>query len=181
MYSPELKGECQLHYFRAHKSIVKEKSLLLDSTTTIIKEELSNDEVVSKEFKLKYCKEDECSLIPIHPLQAEWLLHQPYVQEWIKQGVLEYIGPVGKHYMATSSLRTLYHPYSKYMLKFSFPVKVTNSMRINKLKELESGLEGKEMLNTAIGEVLEKFPDSILFVIQHLLHYITEQKSLDLK
>ena len=44
------------------------------------------------------------------------------------------------------------------MLKFSFPVKVTNSMRINKLKELESGLEGKEMLNTAIGEVRERFP-----------------------
>ncbi len=70
--------------------------------------------------------------------------------------VLEYIGPVGKYYMATSSLRTLYHPQSKYMLKFSFPVKVTNSMRINKLKELESGLEGKEMLNRLIGEVLDK-------------------------
>ncbi|MED0874431.1 IucA/IucC family protein [Bacillus mobilis] len=158
MYSPELKGECQLHYFRAHKSIVKEKSLLFDSTTVILKEELRNDEMVSKEFISKYCKEDEYSLLPIHPLQAEWLLHQSYVQDWIEQGVLEYIGPAGKYYMATSSLRTLYHPHSKYMLKFSFPVKVTNSMRINKLKELESGLEGKEMLNTAIGEVLEKFP-----------------------
>ncbi|MGE7861108.1 IucA/IucC family protein [Bacillus mobilis] len=158
MYSPELKGECQLHYFRAHKSIVNEKSLLFDSTTVILKEELRNDEMVSKEFISKYCKEDEYSLLPIHPLQAEWLLHQSYVQDWIEQGVLEYIGPAGKYYMATSSLRTLYHPHSKYMLKFSFPVKVTNSMRINKLKELESGLEGKEMLNTAIGEVLEKFP-----------------------
>ncbi|PDZ05891.1 IucA/IucC family siderophore biosynthesis protein [Bacillus cereus] len=158
MYSPELKGECQLYYFRAHKSIVNEKSLLFDSTTVILKEELRNDEMVSKEFISKYCKEDEYSLLPIHPLQAEWLLHQSYVQDWIEQGVLEYIGPAGKYYMATSSLRTLYHPHSKYMLKFSFPVKVTNSMRINKLKELESGLEGKEMLNTAIGEVLEKFP-----------------------
>ncbi|PEL91823.1 IucA/IucC family protein [Bacillus wiedmannii] len=158
MYSPELKGECQLHYFRAHKNIVNEKSLLLDSTTVILKEELRNDEMVCKEFISKYCNEDEYSLLPIHPLQAEWLLHQSYVQEWIDQGVLEYIGPVGKYYMATSSLRTLYHPKSKYMLKFSFPVKVTNSMRINKLKELESGLEGKEMLNTAIGEVLDKFP-----------------------
>lgn len=158
MYSPELKGECQLHYFRAHKSIVNEKSLLLDSTTVILKEELRNDEMVSEEFISKYCNEDEYSLLPIHPLQAEWLLHQPYVQDWIEQGVLEYIGPTGKCYMATSSLRTLYHPDAKYMLKFSFPVKVTNSMRINKLKELESGLEGKAMLNTAIGEVLEKFP-----------------------
>ncbi|PEK57684.1 IucA/IucC family protein [Bacillus wiedmannii] len=158
MYSPELKGECQLHYFRAHKNIVNEKSLLLDSTTVILKEELRNDEMVCKEFISKYCNEDEYSLLPIHPLQAEWLLHQSYVQDWIDQGVLEYIGPVGKYYMATSSLRTLYHPKSKYMLKFSFPVKVTNSMRINKLKELESGLEGKEMLNTAIGEVLDKFP-----------------------
>ncbi|QWH17315.1 IucA/IucC family siderophore biosynthesis protein [Bacillus mycoides] len=158
MYSPELKGECQLHYFRAHKSIVSEKSLLQDSTTAMIKKELKNDEKVGQEFIEKYCQEDEYSLIPIHPLQAEWLLHQSYVQNWMNQGDLEYIGPVGKCYMATSSLRTLYHPHSKYMLKFSFPVKVTNSMRINKLKELESGLEGKEMLNTKIGEVLEKFP-----------------------
>lgn len=81
MYSPELKGECQLHYFRAHKSIVNEKSLLLDSTTVILKEELRNDEMVSKEFISKYCNEDEYSLLPIHPLQAEWLLHQPYVQD----------------------------------------------------------------------------------------------------
>ncbi|MGH0427877.1 IucA/IucC family protein [Bacillus hominis] len=158
MYSPELKGECQLHYFRAHKSLVSENSLLQDSTTVMIKEELKNDDKVSKPFIEKYCQEDEYSLIPIHPLQAEWLLHQSYVQNWMNQGLLEYIGPVGKCYMATSSLRTLYHPHSKYMLKFSFPVKVTNSMRINKLKELESGLEGKEMLNTKIGEVLEKFP-----------------------
>ncbi|MBE7103484.1 IucA/IucC family siderophore biosynthesis protein [Bacillus cereus] len=158
MYSPELKGECQLHYFRAHKSIVSEKSLLQDSTTAMIKKELKYDEKVNQEFIEKYCQEDEYSLIPIHPLQAEWLLHQLYVQNWMNQGVLEYIGPVGKCYMATSSLRTLYHPHSKYMLKFSFPVKVTNSMRINKLKELESGLEGKEILNTKIGEVLEKFP-----------------------
>ena len=129
-----IKKECQLHYFRAHKSIVNEKSLLSDSTTTIIKEELSNDEMVSKEFIAKYCKEDRYALIPIHPLQAEWLLHQAYIQDWIIQELLEYIGPVGKYYMATSSLRTLYHPNSKYMLKFSFPVKVTNSMRINKLK-----------------------------------------------
>jgi siderophore synthetase component len=158
MYSPELKGECQLHYFRAHKSIVSEKSLLQDSTTAMIKKELKYDEKVNQEFIEKYCQEDEYSLIPIHPLQAEWLLHQLYVQNWMNQGVLEYIGPVGKCYMATSSLRTLYHPHSKYMFKFSFPVKVTNSMRINKLKELESGLEGKEILNTKIGEVLEKFP-----------------------
>ncbi|MEK4706801.1 IucA/IucC family protein [Bacillus sp. FSL R10-2780] len=158
MYSPELKGECQLHYFRAHKSIINEKSLLQDSTTAMIKKELKYDEKVNQEFIEKYCQEDEYSLIPIHPLQAEWLLHQSYVQNWMNQGDLEYIGPVGKCYMATSSLRTLYHPHSKYMLKFSFPVKVTNSMRINKLKELESGPEGKEMLNTKIGEVLEKFP-----------------------
>ncbi len=52
----------------------------------------------------------------------------------IVQELLEYIGPVGKYYMATSSLRTPVSSDSKYMLKFSFPVKVTNSMRINKLE-----------------------------------------------
>ncbi|MDM5154526.1 IucA/IucC family protein [Bacillus sp. DX1.1] len=158
MYSPELKGECQLHYFRAHKSMVSENSALVHSATEMIKEELREDSFVSKEFIERYCQEDEYSLIPIHPLQAEWLLHQSHVKKWIEEGVLEYFGPVGKAYMATSSLRTLYHPESNYMFKFSFPVKVTNSMRVNKLKELESGIEGKQILATGIGEVRDKFP-----------------------
>ncbi|PFR19837.1 IucA/IucC family siderophore biosynthesis protein [Bacillus cereus] len=158
MYSPELQGECQLHYFRAHKDLVKEKSVLMEQATEIIKRELRKDPSVSTEFIERYCEEDDYSLIPIHPLQAEWLLHQFHVKSWIENGVLEYLGPVGKSYMATSSLRTMYHPESNYMFKFSFPVKVTNSMRINKLKELESGIEGKEILNTKIGEVRNKFP-----------------------
>ncbi|MBO1626711.1 IucA/IucC family protein [Bacillus arachidis] len=158
MYSPELQGACQLHYFRAHKNLVREKSALMEQATEIIKGELRKDSFVSMEFIELYCEEDDYSLIPIHPLQAEWLLHQPYVKSWIDQGVLEYLGSVGKPYMATSSLRTMYHPESNYMFKFSFPVKVTNSMRINKLKELESGIEGKNILKTKIGEVREKFP-----------------------
>ena len=66
------------------------------------------------------------------------------------------------------------------MLKFSFPVKVTNSMRINKLKELESGLEGKEMLNTAIGEVRERFQDLILFDPAFItLNYGTQESGFE--
>lgn len=157
-YSPELKGQFQLHYFRAHKSIVKEGSAFLQSSTEVMKDELREDLTVPDQFIESFCQEDEYSLIPIHPLQAEWLLHQPYVKKWTEEGVLQYLGPVGKEYMATSSLRTLYHPDSQYMLKFSFPVKVTNSLRVNKLKELDSGVEGTKLLETEVGRVREEFP-----------------------
>lgn len=71
--------------------------------------------------------------------------------------MFEYIGFIGKYYMVILLLRILYYFDLKYMFKFLFLVKVMNLMCINKLKEFESGFEGKEMLNMVIGEVWERF------------------------
>ncbi|MDR4196634.1 IucA/IucC family siderophore biosynthesis protein, partial [Bacillus cereus] len=69
----------------------------------------------------------------------------------------------------------------KYILKFSFAVKGTNSVRINKLKELEGGLEGKEMLDTAIGEVRERLPvfDLICDPAFITLNYGTQESGVE--
>ncbi|WP_269321260.1 IucA/IucC family protein [Halomonas sp. BC04] len=79
-------------------------------------------------------------LVPTHPLQAQWLLSQPSVVEAIARGLIEPLGSLGPMFTATSSVRTLYCEEADWMFKFSIPVKVTNSLRINKAHELRAGM-----------------------------------------
>nr|WP_040712693.1 IucA/IucC family protein [Paenibacillus curdlanolyticus] len=157
-YSPELKGEFQLHYYRAHRSIVVEDSSVEASATELVKQELREDASVPAEWKAAYAAADEeWSLLPVHPLQANWLKDRSYVQEAIRAGLLYDLGPQGRAYAATSSLRTVYHPESRFMYKCSVPVKVTNSLRVNLYKELERGVEVSRLLETPIGDVRAQY------------------------
>jgi siderophore synthetase component len=165
LFAPELKGEFQLHYFYAHYSIVEQKSELLVSTAQLIKQELINDPYVTENFIQKYCHSDEYVLLPIHPLQARVLLQDTEVNNLITDGKLSYLGPQGRVFYPTSSLRTVYHPKSKFMYKFSVPVKITNSLRVNKKMELERGVEVTKLLNKRLGKELKaQFPQ--FFIIK---------------
>lgn len=158
-YSPELKGSCPLHYFRAHSSLVREDSTWGTTATRLVKEELLADPEVSPSFKQAYCGDDDHSLLPIHPQQAEHLLRDPQTKTWMDQGLLQYLGPQGRAWYATSSLRTLYHPEARYMVKGSVHIKITNSLRLNKYKELERGVEVSRILQTKIGrEMKQRYP-----------------------
>jgi siderophore synthetase component len=160
LYSPELKAQFSLHYFRAHHSIVKEGSALPQTATALIKAELLSDPEVSSNFKSAYCSEDEYALVPVHPWQAKWLQHQPAVQKLLQQGLLQDLGREGKAYQPTSSIRTVYHPEAAFMWKLSLQVKITNSVRGNLQKELERGVEITRLLESPIGEDLQAhFPD----------------------
>ncbi|MBH5320102.1 IucA/IucC family siderophore biosynthesis protein [Paenibacillus sp. GSMTC-2017] len=154
LYDPELKGEFQLHYFRAHKSIIKEGSLQAVTATNWVKEELKKQCGEEDSFVLDYCQEDDYSLIPIHPLQAMWLLRQEEVKQLLEGDQLTYLGASGHKYSATSSMRTVYQAESEFMVKGSIPVKITNSLRVNKYKELERGVEVSRLLETSLGSSL---------------------------
>jgi siderophore synthetase component len=159
IYSPELKGKFALHFFRAHHSIVQEDSTESESTTQLIKKELLQDPECSEFFKKEYCQPDEYSLIPVHPYQVKYLLQQPAIKQWIDQGLLTDLGIQGRAYYPTSSLRTLYHPDARWMLKCSIQLKITNSVRLNKRKELDRGVEVSRILGSEIGQALAKrFP-----------------------
>ncbi|WP_088104103.1 IucA/IucC family protein [Halalkalibacter urbisdiaboli] len=155
-YSPELKGQFQLHYFRVHTSIVEQGSALDETAIQLVKNQLKADPKVSSEFKMKYCHDDEYALLPIHPWQAEFLMRKPNVQALMKSGLIETIGKLGRAFYPTSSVRTVYHPEEKYMFKFSLNVKITNSVRANKKMELERGVEVKKLLDGKIGSDLRK-------------------------
>jgi siderophore synthetase component len=153
LYSPELNGEFQLHYFSVHPSLILEDSSLSLSASELMREELKADESVNQEWLHQF---EDWVLIPVHPLQVNVLLKNKHVVHYIQKGKLDYLGPVGKMYTATSSFRTLYSHQSKYMLKFSVPVKITNSLRVNQQKELDRGVEVSRLLKTTLGKELKR-------------------------
>ncbi|MDQ1914170.1 IucA/IucC family protein [Paenibacillus sp. GD4] len=158
-YSPELKGRFKLHYFRAHRSIVREDSARKDLTATEwIASELRTALSSDGEFAEKLLELNEYAYIPLHPLQAQVLLAKPPVQMLLQEGLLQDVGPLGREFAATSSLRTVYHPQSRWMAKGSIPVRITNSVRSNRWKELERGVEVARLLQTAVGQVSERYP-----------------------
>lgn len=132
LYSPELCGRFKLHYFSADQSLIKQGSSLTEKTSDIIHSEVSRyDQLDLRPGHV---------LIPVHPLQAHNLLTQSWVKDLINQGALEYLGETGAEYTATSSVRTVFNESSEWMVKLSIPVKITNSLRLNKRRELEDGM-----------------------------------------
>lgn len=154
IYSPELQGRFPLHYFRVHRSLVQEGSALSQTATTLIKQELLSDALISHEFKATYCNNDDYTLLPVHPWQANFLKQQLAVQELLQSGLVEDLGLQGRAYQPTSSIRTVYHPGAAFMLKLSLNVKITNSVRTNLFKELERSVEVHQILSGVIGQEL---------------------------
>lgn len=137
-YAPELKGEFQLYYFYVHHTIVQHESMLRESVWDIVSKDVSLNE-----------QDEKWVPFPMHPLQAQFLLDQPHVREAIQNGLIQDAGPAGRHYTATSSLRTVFNQDSSWMFKFSIPVKVTNSLRVNKRHELRAGIFVEKVLKQA--------------------------------
>ncbi|WP_079527030.1 IucA/IucC family protein [Halobacillus hunanensis] len=160
LYSPEMKGEFQLHYFKARKDYIIQDSSLHDSAGEQIINQLQNDPEISLEMIEQILNEQsDFVLFPVHPLQAQAMLEDQEIRVLLKKGLLDYIGPLGSPFSATSSFRTVYRKDSEYMYKFSIPIKITNSLRVNQQKELDRGVEISRLLETEVGSRLyEKFP-----------------------
>ncbi|MBU2956100.1 IucA/IucC family protein [Paracoccus sp. 1_MG-2023] len=73
------------------------------------------------------------ALLPAHPLTWDRLRASELARH------IRDLGPVGPEWVATSSVRTLWHPDSPWQVKVSLPVTITNSQRINKRHELLTG------------------------------------------
>ncbi|MEO9337280.1 IucA/IucC family protein [Mesorhizobium sp. SB112] len=131
-YAPELRGDFQLTYFAAKAEIVRQDSA--DVPTRSIVESLLGEEIG------KFALTDDEALIPMHPLQAEALMLTPNVRALCASGALRHLGPAGPRFMATSSVRTVFSPDAAWMPKFSLPVRITNSQRLNRKHELDAGV-----------------------------------------
>jgi siderophore synthetase component len=132
VYAPEGGGRFALTYFAAPRAMVRSRSVAgdLDGMVREMAGELLDTVSLGK---------DEM-LLPMHPLQAEALFLKPQIQALMAAGGLRLLGSGGARFTATSSVRTLASDDCDWMLKFSLPVKITNSLRLNRAHELEAGV-----------------------------------------
>lgn len=174
LYSPELKGAFQLHFFQADRSIVDQ-----DSADNVTAEEITWQLLQRDEKFVNHIKRDDQSIfIPVHPLQVPVLLNDLSVQTLINDGKLRYIGPYGEEFSATSSMRSVYSRNFKYMFKFSVPVRITNSLRVNLEKELHRGVEVSRLMQSRIGhELQEVFPSFQIIQDPAFLNIPTEKET----
>ncbi|OBZ95055.1 hypothetical protein ADU59_14835 [Pararhizobium polonicum] len=139
-YAPELRGQFKLHYFAVKTGHVRHASARPAAAHEIVRSLVSaNGENLS-------IGDDEY-LLPMHPLQAEALLLDPEVRALQQDGLLRHLGPAGSLFTATSSVRTVYSADENWMLKFSLPVRITNSVRLNRRQELEAGVAMAKLID----------------------------------
>ncbi|MYL49924.1 IucA/IucC family siderophore biosynthesis protein [Halobacillus litoralis] len=168
-YSPEYKGRFQLHYFSVNPDLIEEDSSLDRSASSIIFEGVKDTE--GAEPLVKEWNQGRL-LLPMHPLQVPVVLKDTEVQGHLASGEVRHLGPAGEWFTATSSFRTLYSESSRFMYKFSVPVKITNSLRANQPKELARGVEVSRLLDTELGEQMKNhYPN---------FHIMKDPASIDL-
>lgn len=132
VYAPEHHGQFQLVYFVVDAALVLHDSKANVSVPDILATLISAHE--------RPALQPSEMLLPLHPLQAEAVMLDPAVKELAEQGRLRRLGQFGPQFSPTSSVRTVYSAEVPWMLKFSLPVRITNSLRINRMPELRAGV-----------------------------------------
>ncbi len=138
-YAPEEGGTFRLAVFAAEAGLVRHDSAVSRSAP-----DLALDLIGADAGRLGL-RAGETAL-PIHPLQAEALMLEPAIAALIEAGRLRPLGAFGPRFTATSSLRTVYAAGRPWMAKFSLPVTLTNSLRVNRLAELKAGVAMARLL-----------------------------------
>lgn len=150
-YAPEFHGRFQLHYFAARSDLVSHASANLRMADRIVAD-------IARSGQNDIRLEDGETLLPMHPLQAQALLLDAGIQTMVSDGTLRSLGPAGPLFTATSSVRTVWSPDADWMLKFSLPVRITNSVRTNGRDELHAGVAMARLVDRLrLGSLLPSF------------------------
>lgn len=140
-YSPELRGSFPLHWFAVDAGLVAHESELGPAAPELA-------------ASISGLTTPGRVAVPAHPWQAAELLRRTGVRKLIGEGRLDHLGPAGPHWNPTSSLRTVYRPDVAVMLKLSLGLRITDSRRENRRRELLRGVEAHRMLSGVLGSKL---------------------------
>jgi spermidine-citrate ligase len=158
-YAPELGAAFPLRWFRADRSVVAGDSALASGAAELLAGLLAGDDQADPATRRAAAAGDGQALIPVHPWQAARLLERPDVRDLLDAGLLADLGPQGRPWSPTSSVRTVYRADAPFMLKLSLGVRITNSVRVNLAKELARGVEVHRLLEAGLGaELAARFP-----------------------
>ncbi|WP_259993068.1 IucA/IucC family siderophore biosynthesis protein [Leisingera sp. M658] len=136
-YAPEYASRFPLTFFAADKSIVSQGAA--QGAATDMVHQIPG---IAGAFQLQAHE----ILIPAHPLQAQMLRLDPAVQALLASGKLRDLGAAGGNFAATSSVGTVYAPDCPWKLKYSIPMRLTNSLRVTLRSELDVGVSMARLL-----------------------------------
>ncbi len=97
-------------------------------------------------------------LLPAHPWQYAMLREHPTLRAALGSGDVLDLGPGGRPFAATASVRTLYDGES--FLKFSLNIRITNCLRKNASYELSGAVALTRALGPALADLADRFPGS---------------------
>ncbi|HEY9368400.1 IucA/IucC family protein [Streptomyces sp.] len=146
LYSPELHGSFPLHWMAVDRSVLAAASAWTEQGRPVSAAQLATGFAEGLQIP------DGTVPLPLHPWQARELVHRPVVAELLDAGLLHDLGPYGRPWHPTSSVRTVHRPDARAMLKLSLGVRITNSRRENLRKELHRGVEVHRLLRTGLAE-----------------------------
>ncbi|MCX5310209.1 IucA/IucC family siderophore biosynthesis protein [Streptomyces sp. NBC_00154] len=144
LYSPELHGSFPLHWMAVDRSVLATESSWTEGGRPVAAEDL-----VAQHAEGLHLPQNTAP-IPLHPWQARELSHRPEVAALLDAKLLHDLGPHGKRWYPTSSVRTVHQPGADVMLKLSLGVRITNSRRENLRKELHRGVEVHRLLRSGL-------------------------------
>lgn len=132
-FSPEHGGMFHLTWVQVHQSIFFER--------------YSNffEDLKWQNQLCSFRAEEGYVLLPVHPWQKEILFKTEVIKEYLAQDLIKILDQDERFWIPTSSLRTIYNDQADYMIKFSLSLKMTNSVRLLLLHELERGLQIHEI------------------------------------
>ncbi|MEV6317667.1 IucA/IucC family protein [Streptomyces sp. NPDC051776] len=147
-YSPESGGSFPLHWMTVDRAVLAGDSAWTEGGRPVPVEQL----VSSLADGLQ--PPDGTVPLPLHPWQARDVLRRPAVAELLDARLLHDLGPHGEPWYPTSSVRTVHQPGTAAMLKLSLGLRITNSRRENRRKELRRGVEVHRLLRAGLGRQL---------------------------
>lgn len=154
-YAPEFGSHFQLHMLAAHKDIIIDESAETKSAAKMVSDLIQND----SELHLPETPPKDYLYLPCHPFQWRCLEQNPIIADYLQKGLLLDLGPGGRPWSATSSLRAVWSERCAYMLKFSLTVRITNSIRHLTPWEAYRGKQVTQALKTPVGQAFqEAFP-----------------------
>lgn len=172
-YSPETQGKFKLAYFLINNENINEQNAEGFEITDDFKLSLMAD--APADVRRLVDENPQFKVVPMHPWEADYLLQQTEVKAMQAEKSLYFLGFFGAEYTPTSSVRTVYHAESKWMLKFSLHVKITNSERVNLLRELYRGYDISKLLKTEFGKAARADYPEIDFITDPAFISISHQ------
>ena len=99
---------------------------------------------------------DGYRLLPAHPWQYAMLRGHPALRAALARGDVRDLGPGGRPFAATASVRTLYD--GDVFLKFSLNIRLTNCLRKNARYELSGAVALTRLLEPVLAALTARFP-----------------------